>query len=394
MLKPLHSAILLIAGTSVGAGMLALPIGMSQLGFIPSVLLMTWVWYIMYLSALLMLEVNLRFEPGTNIISMAGISFGIMGKLFAWTIYLLLLYVLNSAYLSALSDMMHRFLSNVISVKLGFPYAVIFISLVFLILIFYGATKVDKINRILMAGLALSFMALIYIFSPALGVTKLYPYSWLGINKALPLLATSFGFHIIIPSLRSYLDSDEVNLKRAILVGSLIPLVMYICWQMMVFATVPVYGPRGLIALWGTGKVSYLVSLLADTLGNPLLTVVINLFSFFIITTSFLGVSLSLFDFLVDGFKVKKTKLMRTYVALLTFLPPVIVVLADFKSFFLVLSFAGALVVLLLCLLPLSMAIVGRFRDRNYKNKLVGSIGIFLVSFFALSVILLETCTV
>ena len=79
MLKPLHSAILLIAGTSVGAGMLALPVGMSQLGFIPSVLLMTWVWYIMYLSALLMLEVNLRFEPGTNIISMAGISFGIMG---------------------------------------------------------------------------------------------------------------------------------------------------------------------------------------------------------------------------------------------------------------------------------------------------------------------------
>ena len=79
MKKSLISAILLIAGTSIGAGMLALPVSTAQLGFPSAVALMIISWYIMYISALLMLEANLNFAPGANIISMADSYLGLFG---------------------------------------------------------------------------------------------------------------------------------------------------------------------------------------------------------------------------------------------------------------------------------------------------------------------------
>ena len=110
MIKNLNiGGVFLVAGTSIGAGMLALPAATSSIGFYPACAMFLVVWYVMYLAALLMLEANLMLNPGSNIVSMAGHSLGLFGKVFAWTIYLLLLYALNVAYLSAISDLMLSF---------------------------------------------------------------------------------------------------------------------------------------------------------------------------------------------------------------------------------------------------------------------------------------------
>ena len=85
----LIGGILLIVGTSIGGGMLALPLSAAPGGFVSSSLLLFGCWLVMTFSAFLILEVNLRFPAGSNFISMAQGTLGKAGAWFAWLIYLL-----------------------------------------------------------------------------------------------------------------------------------------------------------------------------------------------------------------------------------------------------------------------------------------------------------------
>ena len=59
MNNKLIGGILLIIGTSIGGGMLVLPIATAQLGFINALIFLVLCWAIMTAAALLILEVNL-----------------------------------------------------------------------------------------------------------------------------------------------------------------------------------------------------------------------------------------------------------------------------------------------------------------------------------------------
>jgi tyrosine-specific transport protein len=92
-----------------------------------------------------------------------------------------------------------------------------------------------------------------------------------------------------------------------------------------------------------------------DTLqDSPWMSAVINLFSHAIIITSFLGVTLSLFDFLQD--KEHKQMPHRGRTALLTFLPPLLVVTCYPNAFIQLLSYASIFVAAILTILPALMA--------------------------------------
>ena len=67
----LLGGVLLVAGTTIGAAMLALPIVTGFAGFWPSVFLCVVFWLYMTFTALLMLEVNLWMGEHTNLITMA-----------------------------------------------------------------------------------------------------------------------------------------------------------------------------------------------------------------------------------------------------------------------------------------------------------------------------------
>ena len=71
----------------------------------------------MTIGALLVLEVNLRLPPGSNMITMAKSTLGLPGQIIAWISYLLLLYSLLSAYIAGGSDIFQAILLN-INIKL------------------------------------------------------------------------------------------------------------------------------------------------------------------------------------------------------------------------------------------------------------------------------------
>jgi tyrosine-specific transport protein len=76
--------------------------------------------------------------------------------------------------------------------------------------------------------------------------------------------------------------------------------------------------------------------------------------------TSFLSVSLSLSDFLADGFGVVKKGWGNVLVFSFTFLPPLAIVLFYPDAFIRALQYAGLSVIVLMVFLPPLMAWIGR----------------------------------
>jgi len=92
-------AILLIAGTAIGAGMLALPLVTASLGFFPSLVVFFISWSLMLYSAFVLVQVNMRMPRGTNLISMAHRTLGSFISYVVWFLYLVLFYAVLAAYM-------------------------------------------------------------------------------------------------------------------------------------------------------------------------------------------------------------------------------------------------------------------------------------------------------
>lgn len=360
----LLGSILLIIGTSIGAGMLALPIATAELGFLGSLILLFVCWAVMTAGAFLILEVALWLPQNSNLISMAKATLGPTGQIVAWISFLLLLYFLLCAYIAGGSDLFHHLLSAKHIVIANGVAAIIF-TLILGSVVYLGIRSVDYVNRGLMFVKLLSYLLLIILFFPEISATNLAAgnMKYLSSSTAIMVTITSFGYATIVPSLRVYFASDLHKLKKAILIGSLIPLVCYIAWDAAIMGIIPLEGEHGLRAILTSHRsTSDFVNTLSLRLANSSITFLAKIFTSICVLTSFLGVSLCLADFLADGFKLEKTGMSNLFIHLTVFLPPLIVVIFFPNIFIKGLEYAGILCLILLILLPAWMAWQGRYR--------------------------------
>jgi tyrosine-specific transport protein len=346
--------ILLVSGTAIGAGMLALPVISSFGGFFPSFLLLAICWFFLFLTSLLLLDVNLAFPGEVNLITMASRTLGFSGKIITWFTYLLLLYSLTAAYIAGSAPLFHQGLHYFTSYSLPSwlsPFPLLFL---FGLFVYLGTRVVDWVNRLFMFALIFCYFLLVAFLPAHVQPALLSHIDVKAMWIAIPVIITSYGFHIIIPTLTTYLNHDKKQLRQVLLIGSLIPFLVYALWEFLILGTVPLQGEQGLISAYLNGQTS--VTPLSQILPHSYISPLCSLFSFFAIITSFLGVSLSLSDFLTDGLKMKRFSLGRELACLLTFAPPLIFVLLYPKGFIMALQFAGIFVAILLCILPAVMA--------------------------------------
>ena len=91
----------IIVGTTVGGGMLAIPVVSCIAGILPSFITMVFVWLFMLLASFFLLDVNIHMHTkNSNMISISEKMLGSWGKVVSWGAYLFLLYSLNTAYIS------------------------------------------------------------------------------------------------------------------------------------------------------------------------------------------------------------------------------------------------------------------------------------------------------
>jgi tyrosine-specific transport protein len=347
---------LLVAGTSIGGGMLALPILTSVTGFFPSLCVYLLCWLFMASTGLLFLEITQWMHRDANIVSMAQSTLGRPGKIIAWVLYLFLFYSLNIAYIVESGKTVVELANGQMADWMG--------PIVFLILfapcIVISTALAGRINLILMAGLIFSYVGFVVLGIRFINLQFLTSANWLLAPRALPIAFTSFAFQGIIPTLASYLQYDVHKGRKAIIIGSFIPLIAYTIWQTLVMGVVPIEGTNGLEEALKQDLNA--VQAMKSFLNNTYVYTVGQSFAFFALVTSFLGVTLGLRDFLADGLNIKQTRFGKIWLAFLVFIPPLLVSIIYPHIFLTMLEYAGGIgCALLLGLLPIIMVWRGRY---------------------------------
>ena len=383
---------LLIGGTCLGAGMLGLPIMTAAGGFYPTMGAFLIVWCFMTLSAFAYLEVSLRFKGEVNLISIVQATLGTVPKWIAWVVYLLFLYALMAAYTAGGTTIFANILDLHTETNLQFALLSLVFVIPFAIIVYSGTSWVDHVNRILMLGFFATFVSLCGTFLRGSHVSH---FNAVGESKylvyALPLLVGAFGYHTLIPTLKSYLNEDVKKLRITILLGGLSPLIIYAIWELIILYLIPTWGNGGLVSILHQNN-SNPAEAMANILSvdNGAIHLIITWFSYFAITSSFMGVGLGFADFLSDGLHIKKTKKGRTLLSFLTFGPPFVYTMMYPQGFLFALKYAGVFAAILLIIYPAIMAwcarvekIPGRYKLWGGKPILLLTIGFGLLVVFA-----------
>lgn len=370
---------LLIAGTTIGGGMLALPVLTSAAGFLPSIAIFFLCWLFMSCTGLLFLELSLAMKEEANIVSMAQATLGRGGKLFAWTVYLFLFYCLTLAYIVGLGNLFSDFLQIPASV------GPLLFLLLFVPFVYAGAKLVGKLNIFLMAGLALCYISFVMIGAPWVKSSYLAHTNWKLSLMAFPIAFTAFAYQGTIPTLVSYLDRNPFKIKISILLGSFIPFITYIIWQWLILGIVPYEGENGLSQALKEGQNA--VHPLKYFIGNEKIYLIGQYFAFFALLTSFFGVTLGLVDFLADGLNVKKNLSGKLFLCALVFIPSLFFAMSHPHIFLSALDYAGGYgCALLLGLLPILMVWNLRYKMKSDHSKQLpgGKLVLFLLLIFVL----------
>lgn len=350
-------AIFLIIGTCIGGSMLALPIITSTTSLSQTFLMMVGLWLIMTICAFLILEVNLRLPESSNLISMAKHTLGFGGTIITWITYLILLYLLLAVYIAGGTDLLTN-LANLLHIKTLTTLNTVLFSGIMGAVVFNGINLIDNANRILMTVKLLACTLLVIFMLPHTNLHFLPKHNFNFSTPIVTTIITSFGYACIIPSIRTYLESNPLQLRLAVLIGSLIPLICYLVWIFVVQTTLMSSGTNGLAAMNNSSEpLVMLVSALTHQVGSISVKYLSHLFVSICVLTSFLGVALSLFDFLADGLKLKKTGKGAWLLITLTILPPLAIVLINKNIFIVGLSYAGILCSILLIAIPIAMAL-------------------------------------
>lgn len=381
--------ILLISGSCVGAGMLGLPIQTGLAGFLPSLLSFLVVWLFMTTSGFMLLEANSWHPKDTNILTMISHSLGKIGRYVCWFFYLFLFYALLVAYMAASGNILSHFLSNYFQQTLA-PYQLtVFFVLLFGVLIYKGTKTVDHANRFLMFFKIAAFVLILFLGSKFINIENLSYKNTPRTLSSIPILITAFGFHNMIPSLYTYMKGNVKRVKKSIIGGSIMSLIVYLLWQVLVLGIVP---ESQLETALASGKeASEMISL---TINNPSVGIIAQVLGFFAILTSFLAQALSLSHFLVDGLDLKKSHASHFGACVLTLLPPLVLAIFYPDLFYSALNFAGGIcTVVLFGIIPCFMLWKGRYEKKlesGHAKVPGGKILILAILIFSASIFINE----
>lgn len=370
---------LLVSGTMIGAGMLAMPLTSAGIGFSFTAVLLLILWALLTYSALLFVEVYQTTDSDAGIGTLAALYYGNAGRFIATTVMFIFLYALLSAYISGGGEILMKTVAraNIIPVT-GLDtqttlklYIGIF-TFIFGTFIIISAKAVDGSNRFFFF---IMLTALLLVISVMLPKAELHNLTAMPLDNALllsaaPIFFTSFGFHGSIPSLNKYLAGNVHALRVAIICGSLLTLGVYTLWQL---ATHGVLSQSQFTQILKENATLYgLIEATRAITGSNIIAGTVELFSALALITSFLGVALGLYD-CIDDMLRKGLKLNpgRAILGTATFLPPILFAWF-YPDFIGALSYAGQMFAFYAVVLPVSLVWKARRRYPHLPYRVQG----------------------
>lgn len=377
---------LIVAGTTIGAGMLAMPLTSAEMGFSMTLILLFALWLLLSYSALLFVELYQKAPAAdSGIATLAEQYFGIVGRTLATLSLVIFMYAILTVYSLGGGNLLAPLLS--FAGDNAEQLAIIGFVVVFAIIVTVGTGAVDGMTRLLFIGKLVAFALVLFTMLPKVTLENLgaMPLHHFLIISASPVFFTSFGFHVVIPSINKYLDGDVRRLRIAIIAGTAIPLVAYILWQM---ATHGVFAQMQFVEIIRSNPtLNGLVDATYQATGSSFISGAVRTFSALALITSFLGVSLALFDCLDDLLKRVNVKANRFVLGFLTF-APVLAFALFYRDFLAVLSYAGQMFTFYGLVLPVAMVWVARKRFPDMPYRVAGGkIGLIVALVLGLLII-------
>ena len=360
---------LLVAGTMIGAGMLAMPLTSAGIGFGFTLVLLLGLWALLTFSALLFVELYQTAESDAGIGTLAEQYFCKAGRIIATAVLIIFLYALIAAYISGGGSLVKDLLPE----SFGDKVSILLFTVIFGSFIVIGTHSVDKINRVLFFVMLAAFAVVLSLMLPEIKFDNLMatPIDNALIISASPVFFTAFGFHGSIPSLNKYLDGNVKALRISILAGSAITLCAYILWQMSTHGLLT--QNEFLQILKEDATLNGLVKATLAITGSNMIAGAVKLFSTLALVTSFLGVGLGLLECIEDLLKQSfNISAERISLGLMTFIPPLVFALFYPEGFILALGYAGQMFAFYAVVLPVSLVWKARRAHSNLPYKVWG----------------------
>nr|WP_050816787.1 aromatic amino acid transporter [Aggregatibacter actinomycetemcomitans] len=365
----------MIAGTAIGAGMLAMPLTSAGMGFAFTAALLIGLWLLLAYSGLLFVEVyQTAKRKDDGVATLAEKYFGIPGRIISTLSLFILLYALSAAYMAGGGTLLANALPKDFlgSADITLKISILIFTFILGAFVVIGTKGVDNITRVLFSGKIIAFILVLAIMLPKVIGENLtaMPLEYTLILSAGPIFFTSFGFHVVMGSINNYLEGDVKRFRSAIIIGTAIPLMAYLLWQL---ATHGILSQNEFVAvLKDDPTLSGLINATKTLRDTTLLSQVLPIFYSFALITSFLGVALGLFEGLNDLFKRTKMPANRVSLTIATFTPPLIFALFYPNGFLSALSYAGLLCAFYCLILPIGLAWRTRKQYQDLPYRVAG----------------------
>jgi tyrosine-specific transport protein len=316
-----------LVGTIVGAGILGIPYVVAKAGILYGLIMIVLVGLAFLFLNLFAGEFVLRTKKQHQLTGYAEKYLGPTGKKFMLLSMLINIYGALTAYLIGEGATLHSIF------KFGSPiiYTLIFFTICFII-IYQGVKATGKMELYL-----ISLLLLVVVIIGFLSWNNIKSSNFTSFNPAfffLPYGVVLFALmgSPAIPEMQEVLGKDKKIMKKAIIIGSLIPVVLYLVFTLIIAGVVgveqfEVLQPNERIATVALSLYSF-----------PILGVLANILAVLSMFTSFLTLGLALVE--VYHFDYK---LSRKWALGLTFIVPLILVLFNLTSFIAILGITGVI---------------------------------------------------
>lgn len=354
-MQKIIGSILIVAGTTIGAGMLAMPIISANVGFLFMSFILFCIWFAMFYTSVLLVNVYRYNSPEDGLNTLTTKYLGKPGAYITGVSMLTLMYALTSAYIAGGGDILRTNMEQVLHIELSPQLSAILFTFLFGGIIAFGTRAVDYSTKVVFSVKLLCLCLVLGLLLPHIEMAYLsyLPTSPLPVLATIPIIFTSFGFSVVIPSLVKYLDGNLRQLKWVFFAGSILPLILYLIWELTILGNIE-SSVFSTILKENAGLEGLLVAIKAIN-NSPFIKVAFTIFAAAAILTSFWGVALALNDYIKDLAKDRPKVKHNLTAFILTFLPPILFALFYPDGFVIALGYASISLVILALIIPMLM---------------------------------------
>jgi tyrosine-specific transport protein len=338
-------SIALIAGTTIGAGILALPSVTLPSGLVPSSTVLILVWLYTLVSSLLVAEITLhtmRCEglAHVGLLAIVAKTWGNLGARIAGVTYLFMHYGILVAYIAKGGELLIYAATKILGLEQPLPnwLGTTTFTLIFGGTMYLGRERfVQKLNSIFVLIVIASFLGLMLLGVGQIKSSYLLFQNWTTAGNAISIMFVAMFFHNIVPTVVTQLAGDVTKIRRSIMIGSLTPLIMYLAWNAVVLGSVNPDILKDISGIFDPLQV------LRNGSSGAWLSILVTIFSEFAIVTSFIGFVYSLLDFYQDFYLIAQSEISSFPLYSLVLLPPLGLGTINPNIFFIALEYTGIL---------------------------------------------------